>query len=503
MKDYNLGNRIYELRTKKGLSQFQLGSLVGVSDKAVSKWENGDARPKIDTCRKLAKIFDIDINSLLSYEQEIDAPQESEQDRMNRSLWREAYERLYSIYGQTPPVQSLSRLASEQAALRNTNAVQVYAVLEKIQEEANKQNTLIIVAGVDNSSFGAWLFGGTNVNPLPPHYLCPQCGYVEFISNISDGFDLAPKQCDCGCELLREGHNIPYEGYAKAEQSGSIISVQVSEAFKADAIKVLKAFYQGIAEVLPVIVNTDDPHWYFEKYVVLPMEKKRPAVSDDGIWYTDGEHYWDWFDNEIEFTFYVNEQLNFLDRIQKVTRSQLPDLQSLLSQSMSEELFKTRCDALPFITDVLPALESPSFELIRRIDGLSHSVSAWEDNAELLIQRGDTSIFDVPAAREDVWSEITAALAKQGVYDRGLALLVMEEVRKGKFGPESHQRIKSVLETLDLPTWYVDCLSKIKYLFPKGHCFAFLVVDIIQEWFRMTFPAEYEECKKIESDSEN
>lgn len=503
MKEYNLGKRICDLRTKHGYSQFQLGKLVGVSDKAVSKWENNDARPKIETCRQLAKIFGIDINSLLSFEQEINAPKESEQARMNRSLWIEAYERLYSIYGQTPPAHCISRLASEQAALHNTNAAQVFAILGKIQEEAKKQNTLIIVGGVDNSSFGAWLFGGTNVNPLPPHYICPQCGYVEFVSDISDGFDLPSNRCVCGCELLREGHNIPYEGYAKAEQSGSIISIQVSETFKPDAIKVLKAFYQGIAEVLPVIVNTDDPHWYFEKYVVLPREKKRPAVSDDGIWYTDGEHYWDWFDNEIEFTFYVNEQLNFLDRIQKVTRTQLPDIQGLLSQSMSEELFKRRCDTLPFITDVLPAFESHSFELIRRIDGLSHSISAWEDNAELLIQSGEASIFDVPAAREDVWSKIAAALAKQGVHDRGLALLVMEYVRKGRFDPNTHKQIKSVLSNIAIPTWYMDCLSKIQYLFPKGHCFAFLIVDIIQEWFRMTFPAEYSECRKGELENRN
>lgn len=503
MKDYKLGKRIYDLRTKQGYSQFQLGKLVGVSDKAVSKWENNDARPKIETCRKLAKIFGIDINSLLSFEQEINTPKESEQVRMNRSLWREAYERLYSIYGQTPPAHCISRLASEQAALYNTNAVQVFAILGKIQEEAKKQNTLIIVGGVDNSSFGAWLFGGTNVNPLPPHYVCPRCGCVEFVSNTRDGFDLAPKQCACGSEFLREGHNIPYEGYAKAQQSGSIISVQTSETFKPVAIKVLNEFYHGIAEVLTVVEDMDDPSWCYEKYVVLPKDKKRPVVSDDGIWHIDGEKYWDWFDNEIEFTFHVNEQLNFLHRMQEATHAQLPDYHNLLSESMTDALFKRRCDTVPFITEKLPEFESHSFELIRRIDGLSHSISAWEDNAELLIQSGEASIFDVPAAREDVWSEIVAALAKQGVYDRGLALLIMEYVRKGRFDPNTHKQIKSVLETLDLPAWYIDCLSKIQYLFPKGHCFAFLIVDIIQEWFRMTFPAEYDEYRKIESGNED
>ena len=495
MKDYTLGARICELRTKQGYSQFQLGKLVGVSDKAVSKWENGDARPKIKTCRELAKIFNIDLNSLLSYEQEVEIPVSSEQDRLNRELWREMYKRLYSIYGQTPPAECISRLASEQAALQNTNAIQVYAVLGRIWEEARKQNTIIIADGLDNSSFGAWLFGGTNVNPLPPHYICPQCGHVEFASKATDGFDLTPKHCTCGRELVREGHNIPYEGYAKAQQGGSLVSVQTSEEFRPEAIRILKEYYHGIAEVLTVSEDIGDPSWSYEKYVVLANGKKRPVGSDDGVWHTDGAQYWDWFDNEIEFNFYVNEQLDFLNRLQKVTHSQLPDIQCLLTQSMAENLFKRRCDTLPFITDVLPQSGFHSFELIRRIDGLSHSVSAWEDNAEILIQGGKASIFEVPAAREDVWSEIVTALTKQGVYDRGLALLVMEYVRKGRFDPNTHQQIKSVLDKLDLPVWYIDCLSKIQYLFPKGTCFAFLIVDIIQEWFRMTYPAEYKECK--------
>lgn len=65
MNDYGFGNFIRDMRTKRGLSQFQLGRLIGVSDKAVSKWESGTAVPRISKCRKLADIFDITLDEMM------------------------------------------------------------------------------------------------------------------------------------------------------------------------------------------------------------------------------------------------------------------------------------------------------------------------------------------------------------------------------------------------------------------------------------------------------
>lgn len=64
--DYAFGNLITALRTERGFSQFQLGKLLGVSDKAVSKWENGNAKPRIATCYRLADILGISLDELLS-----------------------------------------------------------------------------------------------------------------------------------------------------------------------------------------------------------------------------------------------------------------------------------------------------------------------------------------------------------------------------------------------------------------------------------------------------
>lgn len=103
MKDYHFGNHIYALRMRLGLSQFQLGALVGVSDKAVSKWENGVAKPRITTCYRLAEVLETSISELLSCQQAFARSAGKECKAMNKKLWKQVYEKL-SIYGENPPV---------------------------------------------------------------------------------------------------------------------------------------------------------------------------------------------------------------------------------------------------------------------------------------------------------------------------------------------------------------------------------------------------------------
>ena len=67
MRDYSFGNFISTLRERKGLSQSQLGVLVDVSDKAVSKWENGESEPSIDKLIKLSKYFGVSIDESMSF----------------------------------------------------------------------------------------------------------------------------------------------------------------------------------------------------------------------------------------------------------------------------------------------------------------------------------------------------------------------------------------------------------------------------------------------------
>lgn len=70
MRDYKFGDKLYELRKKKNLTQEDLALLLDISDKAVSKWENGTSKPTIENLSKLSKIFDISLDELIVLEEE-------------------------------------------------------------------------------------------------------------------------------------------------------------------------------------------------------------------------------------------------------------------------------------------------------------------------------------------------------------------------------------------------------------------------------------------------
>ena len=496
MKDYSFGNYICALRMGLGLSQFQLGTLVGVSDKAVSKWENGDAKPRLSTCRRLAKVLGVDVNELLSCEQYVTIPARKELDKMNQELWLQAYERL-KIYGEVPPAACWSRLSSEEAALRGTDAVQGFAVLGKIAEEAKRHNSAIIVGGALNSSFAAWLFGATEVNPLPPHYRCPQCGKTEFVADAADGFDLPLKKCACGADLIRDGHDIPWEGYAKQEQGATYVELRVSEKFKPLAVRVLKAFYGGKAELLPVIMSEKGSNWSFERYVVMPAYKDSPKLAADGFWHVDAETYWQWQERELTFSFICSAQLSGLQALAETTKTALPDPLSLINPQMIAALYAQRQEKLAFITKVTDGKEDCDFDLLLRLDGLSHATGAWEENGEELVADGIAAFREVPAYREDIFNAIENKLRHCGARDNGLALQVMEQARKAKFFKGGvPQDMEKLLLSLGLPEWYPGYLAKVQYLFPKGHGVAYLLVELICQWYHINYPAAFAECMK-------
>ena len=496
MKDYSFGNYICALRMGRGLSQFQLGTLVGVTDKAVSKWENGDSKPRLATCYRLAEVLGVSVTELLSCDHYITIPARKELEKMNNRLWKEAYGRL-AIYKNDPPAVCWSRLASEEAALAGTDAIQGFAVLGQIKREAQLHRSRMFVAGTIGSSYTAWLLGATDVNPLPAHYFCEHCGNVEFVTEDVDGFDLPVKKCQCGNEFKRDGHSIPYEGFAKAEHNGTRIEMRVSESFKPIAVKTLLNFYEGVAEILPVMFHGEDETWAMERYVVLPEHKTKPKVKEDGFWHVSSNEYWEWQENETTYSFLIHNQLDQIDHLRELTGVNPPELGVLITAQMAENLYQARCEAGAYITD---QINEPvhNFELLLKLDLLGHASGAWPENGEVLVKDGKATIWDIPAAREDIYNAVSKALAERNIRDNGLALMVMEKARKGLFCSHGIPKdIEKMMRTLGLPTWYPDYLKKVGYLFPKGHAVDYLLIEAILAWYNINFPAESLKVKEL------
>lgn len=182
MKDYSLGNFISALREKKGLSQYQLGALVGVTDKAVSKWENGASKPRINTVKKLAQVLDVGIDELLTCEYATFGRKRKDLFAMKNDILKIAEERVKEIYGENPPLDVVNRFQTEELLLEDREILLWMGFFGKLQEVFEKDNGYALVRGGQlGASFIAWILGGTIVNPLPAHYYCPACKKMEFL----------------------------------------------------------------------------------------------------------------------------------------------------------------------------------------------------------------------------------------------------------------------------------------------------------------------------------
>ena len=389
---------------------------------------------------------------------------------------------MFSTYGKNPPVECLHRLVAEESLLRDTDAIQCFSALGKLCATAREQSVLVVASTV-NSSFAAWLMDATMVNPLPPHYRCPVCEKIEFVSTVRNGFDLPAKKCSCGKELIRDGHNIPHQSFTNYLGNGINTTIYTSEAFKTTALRILQEAYAGFAEILPVRYNADDPLPYVQ-YVACPLEREKPTVSADGYWDTDWETFEHWHIGVTRFFFYSDEQIEQLYQQQLRTGTPTPDLQALLNPVLAEALLKSKYQILLEKSKNLPLQEPVSFDLLLRIDGLFCAVDVWGDKTIDLLQSGQADFWDLPVFREDVFQAISNASAKYDIHDSNLALLVMDNVRTGRYSwkPMPHS-VETLLRQLGLQDWYIDLLKEVSFLCHKGHCVTHLIVDLLCEWY--------------------
>lgn len=209
MADYRFGNRLAELRRAKGYSQFQLATMMNVTDKAVSKWETGASKPRTTACTKLASLLGVDVDQLMDNDTLTQSEADTLVNNQRSLLWKKAEARMKELYGEEPPLRILNRFILERNALHRSDAVIMFDILAQVIRAA-RQNR----AGFDPSGaicFTAWLLGATEVNPLEPHLYCPKCHRVEFHPEAVSGWDLPEKLCECGSRMIPDGQDIPVE----------------------------------------------------------------------------------------------------------------------------------------------------------------------------------------------------------------------------------------------------------------------------------------------------
>ena len=465
------------------------------------------------------------------------------------------YEKAYAIYGQTLPKVVVERLERELNSIISNGFAVMYIIAQKLVWKSNEDGYLVGSRGSVGSSFVATMSGITEVNPLSPHYYCAKCHYSDFDSEQvrsfsgGSGCDMPDRFCpECGELLKKEGFDIPFETFlgfkgnkepdidlnfsgeyqSKAHDYTEVIFGK-GQTFRAGTIGTLadktaygyvKNYYeehgqrkrkceinrivQGCVEVrrttgqhpggiivLPLgeEINTFTP----VQHPANDMETKTVTTHFD---YHSIDH------NLLKLDILGHDDPTMIRMLEDLTgldARKIPlDSKEVMSLFMNtsalgitpEDIGGCKLGALgipEFGTDfamqmVIDAKPTCFADLIR-ISGLSHGTDVWLGNAQTLIEEGKATISTAICTRDD----IMIYLIHMGL-DKELSFTIMESVRKGKGLKEEWE--KEMLAH-NVPDWYIWSCKKIKYMFPKAHAAAYVMMAWRIAYCKVFYPLAY------------
>ncbi len=462
-------------------------------------------------------------------------------------LKRLSVTRAHELYGEKLPKILEERMEIELNSIIKKGYDIIYMIAQKLVLRSLEEGYLVGSRGSVGSSIVAYLSGITEVNSLPAHYRCGKCLYSEFSDPppAACGADLPDKFCPvCGEELIKDGFDIPFATFLGFEADKKPdIDLNFSGEYQARAhahtVELFgesKVFRAGTISTLAEKNAIGYALKYLKDERRFPAEVTRHARGCVGVKSTTGQHPGGLIvlpqDKDIyefcpvqypadksesmittHFDYHAIEEnllkLDLLGHDDPTVLRMLEDLTGVPVRSIplddrdtmsifksSEALgFKedkllgpTGAVAVPefgtrFVRGMLVSTQPTTFDELVRISGLSHGTDVWLGNAEPLVAEGKATLREVICARDD----IMIYLISRGM-ERKLAFTIMESVRKGKgLTPDWEAAMRGA----QVPEWYIQSCHKIKYMFPKAHAAAYVVMAFRIAWFKVHRPLEF------------
>ncbi len=465
------------------------------------------------------------------------------------------YSKAHELYGEDLPRIVEDRLKKELDSIINNGFAVMYIIAQKLVWKSVEDGYLVGSRGSVGSSLVAFMAGITEVNSLSAHYRCPNCRYYDFdspevkASAGNAGCDLPDKDCPvCGKPLVKDGFDIPFETFLgfKGDKEPDI-DLNFSGEYQSKAHKYTEVIFGAGQTYRAGTIGTladKTAFGYVKNYYEERGRRKRTCeinrivLGCTGIRRSTGQHpggiivlpvgedinsftpvqhpandmttdivttHFDYHSidhNLLKLDILGHDDPTMIRMLQDLTGidpTSIPlddkQVMSLFQNTTALGITPEQISGCPvgslgvpefgtdFVIQMLLDTKPQSLSDLIRISGLGHGTDVWLGNAQTLIAEGTATISECICCRDD----IMIYLINKGV-DSALSFTIMESVRKGKgLKPEWEEAMREK----EVPEWYIDSCKKIKYMFPKAHAAAYVMMAWRIAYCKINYPLAY------------
>ncbi|WP_438466243.1 PolC-type DNA polymerase III [Streptococcus pluranimalium] len=477
-------------------------------------------------------------------------------DKAEETVAELTYQKAFEVYGNPLPDIIDLRIEKELSSILGNGFAVIYLASQMLVNRSNERGYLVGSRGSVGSSFVATMIGITEVNPMPPHYVCPNCQHSEFITDGSygSGYDLPNKDCpECGTLYKKDGQDIPFEtflgfdgdkvpdidlNFSGDDQPSAHLDVRdifgEEYAFRAGTVgtvadKTAYGFVKGyerdygkfyrdaevdrLAKGAAGVKRTTGQHPggivvipnYMDVYDFTPVQY--PADDTSAEWQTTHFNFHDIDENILKLDILGHDDPTMIRKLQDlsgINPSEIqpddPGVMALFSGTeilgVTEKQIGTPTGMLGipefgtnFVRGMVNETRPTTFAELLQLSGLSHGTDVWLGNAQDLIKQGIADLSTVIGCRDD----IMVYLMHQGLEPK-MAFTIMERVRKGlwlKIPEDERNGYIQAMRENNVPDWYIESCGKIKYMFPKAHAAAYVLMALRVAYFKVHHPLYY------------